>query len=350
MSSPQVDQWQTDTGLPGRGKARTREGALWCSGQPTLEGGKRVSCNRTVTESIPRRDSSQYGALPVGRMLVPARFAHQGQRISLTSPGLAALNVHCVFRDLELVVNNLIKKRPSLWCHRRSANGSQSRSWNSAVTEIMPLVPWAQRSARCCTISSLSHSSLTVVSHIAQQYSIVERTREYTQAREACKGTPQIATEKCQALVGFRYGLRDMGLPLRWAGPIIVWKSDTKVLGLRNTCDDFATQCVKASWKNTFAWQMHYVTFWDIELNTRQMVIILLLCYNRFHDIWCIGPLKHAFVCNWLVILCWMLKKKCMQKKKRKIYLYHSCAPMSCIFHETALENPMHCILGIFIF
>ena len=33
-----MDQWQTDTGLPGRGKARTREGALWCSGQPTLEG------------------------------------------------------------------------------------------------------------------------------------------------------------------------------------------------------------------------------------------------------------------------------------------------------------------------
>ena len=79
------------------------------------------------------------------------------------------------------------------------------------------------------------------------------------------RGPPKIATEKCQALVGFRCGLRDMRLPLRWVGPMIIWKSDTKVLGLRNTCDDFATQCVKASWKNTFTWQMHYVTFWDIE-------------------------------------------------------------------------------------
>ena len=48
IGSPQVDQWQADTGLPGRGKARTREGALWCSGQPTLEGGKRVGCSRVV--------------------------------------------------------------------------------------------------------------------------------------------------------------------------------------------------------------------------------------------------------------------------------------------------------------
>ena len=114
VGSPQVDQWQTDTGLPGRGKARTREGALWCSGQPTLEGGKRFGCNRRVTESISLRDNSQYDALPVGRMLVLARFAHQGQRIRLTSPGLGALNVHCVFRDLELAVYNLIKKAESL--------------------------------------------------------------------------------------------------------------------------------------------------------------------------------------------------------------------------------------------
>ena len=78
------------------------------------DGGKRVGCNCTVTESIPLRDSSQYGALPIGRMLVPAQFAHQGQRIRLTSPGLGALNVHCVFRDLELAVYNLIKKAESL--------------------------------------------------------------------------------------------------------------------------------------------------------------------------------------------------------------------------------------------
>ena len=69
ISSPQVDQWQTDTGLPGRVKARTREGALWCSGQPILECGKRVSCNRTVTESIPLWDTSQYGALQYGECL-----------------------------------------------------------------------------------------------------------------------------------------------------------------------------------------------------------------------------------------------------------------------------------------
>ena len=28
---------------------RATEGVLWCSAQPTLEGGKRVSCNRTLS-------------------------------------------------------------------------------------------------------------------------------------------------------------------------------------------------------------------------------------------------------------------------------------------------------------
>ena len=48
----------------------------------------------------------------------------------------------------------------------------------------MPLAPRAQRAARRCTIESLSHSSLAVVSHVAQQYSIAERTREINRHRE----------------------------------------------------------------------------------------------------------------------------------------------------------------------
>ena len=95
-----------------------REGALWCSGQPTLEGGKRVSCNRTVTESIPIRDSSQYNALPVRRTLVPARFAHQGQRVRLKSPGLGALNVHCMLHFEILYFRPHVS--PHLWRDSRS--------------------------------------------------------------------------------------------------------------------------------------------------------------------------------------------------------------------------------------
>ena len=145
------------------------------------------------------------------------------------------------------------------------------RLWRFAVGALQmiggdcALAPRAQRAARRCTISSLSHFSLTVPYCPTVLHSGADQGNIRKLAKLVRGPPPQIATEKCQALVGFRCGLRDMGLPLRWAGPIIVWKSDTKVLGLRNTCDDFATQCVKASWKNTFTWQMHYVTFWDIE-------------------------------------------------------------------------------------
>ena len=88
--------------------------ALWCSGQLTLEGGKWVSCNRTVTESIPLRDSSQYSALPVGWRLVPVWFSHQGLRFRSTSLGLGEFNVHCIFGDLELAANNLVEEVESL--------------------------------------------------------------------------------------------------------------------------------------------------------------------------------------------------------------------------------------------
>ena len=34
-----------------------------------------------------------------------------------------------------------------------------------------------------------------------------------------------------------------------------------------------------------------------------------------------------------------------VKEELQDIYLYYSCASMNCIFHETALENPMHCII-----
>ena len=39
-------------------------------------------------------------------------------------------------------------------------------------------------------------------------------------------------------------------------------------------------------------------------------IISLFLCNNRFHGIWCIGSLKHAFASNSLEILCFILKEK----------------------------------------
>ena len=52
-------------------------------------------------------------------------------------------------------------------------------------------------------------------------------------------------------------------------------------------------------------------------------VITLLLCYNRFHGIWCIGSLKHAFAWKLLEIMCLILKEKTfMLKKKGKIFTF----------------------------
>ena len=40
---------------------------------------------------------------------------------------------------------------------------------------------------------------------------------------------------------------------------------------------------------------------------------------------------------------------KYMNEEEQEIYLYHNGASVNCIFHETALKNPMHCITKIFI-
>ena len=37
-----------------------------------------------------------------------------------------------------------------------------------------------------------------------------------------------------------------------------------------------------------------------------------------------------------------------IKEEEQEINLYHSCASMNCIFHETALEKPMHCIIWLF--
>ena len=51
--------------------------------------------------------------------------------------------------------------------------------------------------------------------------------------------------------------------------------------------------------------------------------IALPLCYKRFHGVWWIGSLKHAFACDLLEILCLILTElKTFMLKKSRIFTF----------------------------
>ena len=129
----------------------------------------------------------------------------------------------------------ILWKRQRLWCRRRSANGSQFRSLSSAVTEKNAL----SATGPACIPALYYLKPITLFLDSCAPYcpTVLHSGAGQGNIRKLAKlvrGHPppptKIATEKCQALVGFRCRLRDMRLPLRWPGPIIIWKCDTKKL------------------------------------------------------------------------------------------------------------------------